>query len=245
MPISPGCWGPPPGDRSPRAERFAKAQGVERSYGDYRALVGDPGVDVVYVATPHPMHVRDATLALDAGKRVLVEKPLALDAGPPRFRGRGRGRRVRHGGAVDRLPAQVRCGQAARAERGRGRRADRLLDHREWFADSHRILRPERAGGSLLDLASYTAAVAPCHSGATPPPAGFLAPASTHQRAAAGLMGVERLAQAGVVPGPGYVAYHDPAPGRTPPAPGHGAGAPLGGDQPVEGRCGGIDDRSP
>ena len=63
-----------------RAERFAGAQGIERSHGTYQALVDDPGVDVVYVATPHPMHVGDATMALRAGKHVLVEKPLALDA---------------------------------------------------------------------------------------------------------------------------------------------------------------------
>src|SRR5262245_35062038 len=62
-----------------RAAAFAREHAVERSHGSYEALVGDPDVDVVYVATPHAMHLRDATLALEAGKHVLVEKPLALD----------------------------------------------------------------------------------------------------------------------------------------------------------------------
>ncbi len=63
-----------------RAARFAGEHGADRSYGSYEQLVGDPGVDVVYVATPHSEHVEHALLAIAAGKHVLVEKPLALDA---------------------------------------------------------------------------------------------------------------------------------------------------------------------
>ncbi|TPX04254.1 Gfo/Idh/MocA family oxidoreductase, partial [Schumannella luteola] len=47
---------------------------------DYRALVDDPEVDIVYVAAPHTQHLALATLALEAGKHVLVEKPLAASA---------------------------------------------------------------------------------------------------------------------------------------------------------------------
>ncbi len=145
-----------------RAERFAGAQGIERSYGDYRALVGDAGVDVVYVATPHPMHLRDATLAIEAGKHVLVEKPLALDA--------DQARRVASAAAeagvfcmealwtvflpkYDVVRQLVQGGLVGDVRTG-------LLDHGEWFADGHRIFRQELAGGSLLDLATYTVAVA-------------------------------------------------------------------------------------
>ena len=46
----------------------------------YEALVADPDVDIVYVATPHAFHARDACLALDAGKHVLVEKAFTLNA---------------------------------------------------------------------------------------------------------------------------------------------------------------------
>ena len=49
-----------------------------RAYGDYRRMFEDPGVDAVIVATPSGLHPRMAMDALDAGKHVLVEKPLAL-----------------------------------------------------------------------------------------------------------------------------------------------------------------------
>jgi len=57
-----------------RAEAFAVRHGAERAHGSYRALVEDPEVDVVYVATPHPQHHAIALAAIAAGKHVLVEK---------------------------------------------------------------------------------------------------------------------------------------------------------------------------
>ena len=62
------------------AERFGQRWGIERRYAGYDGLVGDPEVDVVYIATPHPMHRDNAVLALQAGKPVLVEKPFAMNA---------------------------------------------------------------------------------------------------------------------------------------------------------------------
>jgi predicted dehydrogenase len=49
-------------------------------YGSYEELVADPMIDAVYVATPHPQHVANAILALNAGKPVLCEKPFAVNA---------------------------------------------------------------------------------------------------------------------------------------------------------------------
>ena len=63
-----------------RAAAFAERHGLERSYGSYAQLVADDGVDVVYVAAPHTEHLPLALLAIEAGKHVLVEKPLATSA---------------------------------------------------------------------------------------------------------------------------------------------------------------------
>ena len=62
------------------AEAFAAAAGIGRAHGSHAALVADPDIDIVYVATPHHVHFESAMLAIEAGKHVLVEKPLGLNA---------------------------------------------------------------------------------------------------------------------------------------------------------------------
>jgi predicted dehydrogenase len=62
------------------ADAFAGQFGIPNAYGSYEELVADPSVDVVYIATPHPMHAPNARLALNAGKHVLIEKPITLNA---------------------------------------------------------------------------------------------------------------------------------------------------------------------
>ncbi len=62
-----------------KARDFAARHGVPRAYGTVGELVGDPGVNAVYVASPHACH-RDHTLAAArAGKHVLCEKDMALN----------------------------------------------------------------------------------------------------------------------------------------------------------------------
>jgi predicted dehydrogenase len=61
-----------------RAEDYARRHGVARAYDSAAALVGDPSVDAVYVATPPSTHLELALLAAEAGKPCLVEKPMAV-----------------------------------------------------------------------------------------------------------------------------------------------------------------------
>jgi predicted dehydrogenase len=62
------------------ARRKAQELGVGRAYDSYAELVADPAVDVVHVATPNHLHFEVSMAALRAGKHVVSEKPLALDA---------------------------------------------------------------------------------------------------------------------------------------------------------------------
>jgi len=62
------------------SKSFAEKYGAATAHGSYEALVADPDVDVVYVATPHTFHHAHALLALNAGKHVLVEKPFTMNA---------------------------------------------------------------------------------------------------------------------------------------------------------------------
>lgn len=66
--------------RQESADAFGDTHGIPHRHASYEALVGDPGVDAIYIATPHPLHCENTLLALDAGKAVLCEKPLAMNA---------------------------------------------------------------------------------------------------------------------------------------------------------------------
>ena len=61
------------------AEEFASAHGARRAYDSVEALLRDPDIDAVYVATPVARHRPDTLAAAANGKHVLCEKPMALD----------------------------------------------------------------------------------------------------------------------------------------------------------------------
>ena len=62
------------------ANAFAAKWGGLKAHGSYKSLLADPEVDAVYIATPHPMHPEWAIKAAKAGKHILVEKPMAINA---------------------------------------------------------------------------------------------------------------------------------------------------------------------
>jgi predicted dehydrogenase len=143
------------------AQEFAGRFGLAHAHGSYEELVADPDVDVVYVATPHNFHRPHAGLALEAGKHVLIEKPITLNA------------------------AEARELAALAAERGLfcaealwslftpkfdvvrqvldagvlGEISTVIGDNGEWFDADHRIQRHDLAGGPLLDLGTYPLAL--------------------------------------------------------------------------------------
>jgi dihydrodiol dehydrogenase / D-xylose 1-dehydrogenase (NADP) len=63
-----------------RAENLGKSFGVERRYYSYSELASDPDIDAIYVATRHHDHLSAASLCIENGKSVLVEKPFCVNA---------------------------------------------------------------------------------------------------------------------------------------------------------------------
>jgi predicted dehydrogenase len=141
------------------ADRFAAEFGIAARHASYESLVADPGVDVIYVATPHPMHRDNAILALRAGKHVLVEKPFTMTAAEAREVAgvaREQGlfameamwtRFLPHTAVIRDWLAQGALGDVVTV----------TADHGQWFAEDagFRLFAPELGGGALLDLGVY------------------------------------------------------------------------------------------
>jgi predicted dehydrogenase len=141
------------------ANRFADRFDIPNRHASYEALVADPDVDVVYVATPHPMHHPDTLLALGAGKPVLVEKPFTMNAAEAReLVAAARAaklfcmeamwtRFLPHIAQIRRLIAEGALGEIVTVS----------ADHGQWFAQDpdFRLFAPELGGGALLDLGVY------------------------------------------------------------------------------------------
>lgn len=60
------------------AEQSAERLLVPKAYGDWKDLIADPEIDVVHIASPNFLHYKHAKAALEAGKHVICEKPLAM-----------------------------------------------------------------------------------------------------------------------------------------------------------------------
>jgi predicted dehydrogenase len=146
------------------ADAFAAEFGIPTAHGSYEALVADPNVDAIYVSTPHPSHAAGATLALNAGKHVLLEKPFTLNAGEARAvveLAASKNLVVLEAMWSRFLPHMLRIREIiAAGTLGEVRTV--LADHNQNLPKDpkHRINNPELGGGALLDLGIYPVSVA-------------------------------------------------------------------------------------
>jgi predicted dehydrogenase len=141
------------------ANGFADRFDIPNRHASYEALVADPDVDVVYVATPHPMHRAGALLALRAGKPVLVEKPFTMNAEEAQELvevARAEGLFLMEAMWTRFLPHVVEVRRLL-AERALGEIVTVIADHGQWFPQDRdsRLFAPELGGGALLDLGVY------------------------------------------------------------------------------------------
>jgi predicted dehydrogenase len=150
--------------RAASAEAFAQQYGAAAAHGSYEELVSDPAVDVVYIATPHALHLDNARLAFEAGKHVLCEKPLTLDVADAE-------EMVRLAGVHDRFLMEAMwtaCHPVVRALRGRLQAGEFGTPHhlhaelgfRVDAPPEDRMLNPELGASALLDMGIYPLTIA-------------------------------------------------------------------------------------
>ncbi|MGO4691474.1 Gfo/Idh/MocA family protein [Glaciibacter sp. 2TAF33] len=148
------------GSRSqPSADAFAAQFGIPNAHASYEALVADPDVDIIYVSTPHPFHAENAALALNGGKHVVIEKPIALNAREAREivdLGAAKNLLVLEAMWTRFLPHMVRLREIL-ATGALGDVHTLIADHTQDLPDdpAHRINALELGGGALLDLGIY------------------------------------------------------------------------------------------
>lgn len=140
------------------ADAFAAEFGGH-PFGSYEALVSDPNVDAVYVASPHSHHAAHALLAITAGKHVLVEKSFTRTAAEASIivdAARDAGVTLMEAMWTRFLPGMDVVRQLL-ANGALGEIETVMADHGQYFeADpNHRLFAPELAGGALLDLGIY------------------------------------------------------------------------------------------
>ena len=140
-----------------KARRAAAALGIAKAYGSYEELLADPAIEAVYNPLPNELHVPWTIRALEAGKHVLCEKPIALDAAQAHalIEARERsGKLIAEAFMVRFHPQWRRAREIARSGAiGTPRAIQTFFSYRLTDADNIRNRPP--GGGGLYDIGCY------------------------------------------------------------------------------------------
>ena len=147
-----------------KARVFADKFGIARAWGTYDELFNDPNVDVIYVGTPHVFHYENTLAALNAGKSVLCEKPLTINA----FQARALFQAARRNDVYLMealwtffLPAWKKVHEWLAQQRiGKVRLIQADFGFSTPFDPQSRLFDPKLGGGALLDLGVYALSAA-------------------------------------------------------------------------------------
>lgn len=142
-----------------KAAEFARQYGIPKVYDSYEGLARDPEVDIVYVATVHPVHRECTRICLMEGKAVLCEKPFTINAAElEELIGLARQRKLflMEGMWTRFLPAVSKTREwLATGTIGEVRMARAEFGIRCGWNPESRLLNPVLGGGALLDIGIY------------------------------------------------------------------------------------------
>jgi predicted dehydrogenase len=141
------------------SKAFSEKLAIPTAHASYEALVADPDVDVVYIASPHTYHHAHALLALNAGKHVLVEKPFTINAREAQevfALAEAKGLVALEAMWSRFLPHMIRLREII-AEGSLGQIRKVTASHNQNLPKdpAHRLNDPALGGGALLDLGVY------------------------------------------------------------------------------------------
>jgi len=140
-----------------KAESFARKHNIPKSYGSYEAMLADPDIDLVYIATPHSHHYAHSLLALENGKPVLVEKAFTANASQAEKlvnTARRKGLFITEAIWTRYMPLSHKVKEIMDSGIiGEPRVLTATLCY--MMENKERIIKPELCGGALLDLGVY------------------------------------------------------------------------------------------
>lgn len=146
------------------ARRYADSYGVRRAYGSASELLADPGVDIVYIATPHSTHRRLMLEAVERGRHILCEKAITVSAGDLRdciAPAREKGLVICDGNTILHMPLYRKLRQlVAEGAIGRVKMVQVNFGSCKDYDPKNRFFAKELAGGALLDIGVYAMAFA-------------------------------------------------------------------------------------
>ena len=150
--------------RSPeRALDFAQRYGVDRIYNEYGDLMHDPEIDIIYIATPHSHHFQIAKQCLEAGKNVLLEKPLTINAAQTRILielAQSKGLLLQEALWSRFMPCYAQIKKWLQAGKiGQLQYVQSDIGFAFSGDADHRMSNPLLAGGALLDLGIYSISI--------------------------------------------------------------------------------------
>ena len=145
-----------------KANQFADKFNIPNRHQGYETLVKDPDVDIIYISTLHPFHKRDALLALNAGKHILLEKPFTINAREAReIEALAKSKKLfvmeamwtRFLPSMDAIFDVINSGVLGEIEL-------LIADHSQALTHIPRLVERELGGGALLDLGIYPISLA-------------------------------------------------------------------------------------
>ncbi|MFW5893276.1 MAG: Gfo/Idh/MocA family protein, partial [Bacillota bacterium] len=146
-----------------KAEDYKQRFHYEVAYEGYDALLSDPLVDCVYIATPHALHYEQMMRALEAGKHVLCEKPLTLNAKEAEEvfeKAKAQGLFVMEAMKVRTLPVLLELKSLLKSGIiGDVKRMEAAFGFERTPDDPKRLIDPDLGGGALLDVGIYPIAL--------------------------------------------------------------------------------------